>query len=109
MKKRRRRISDFKPNLTLRSGLAWFETPENYARILEIMGHPEDMTRSYDRWREVTENKERSLKRGGRFMPIRVVIDPDKFVAWCAARSMQPDRNALSHFVEISTGRIRAT
>jgi hypothetical protein len=105
--RRRRRLSDFKPNLVSRSGIAWFDTPESYARILEIMNYPEGMTRSYERWREVTEDRERFLKRGRRFTPIRVVIDPEQFATWCKARAVEPNRSSLYLFVEFATGRMR--
>lgn len=70
------------------------------------MNYPEGMTRDYNRWREVTENRERDLKRSRRgWIPIRVPVNPDKFLAWCAARSKQPNRDALYAFVEDATGR----
>lgn len=72
----------------LRTGMAWFE-PQEYARILEIMNYPSDMSRDYDRWREVAENSARSGKRAGRFI-VRVVVHPEEFVEWCASKAVQP-------------------
>jgi hypothetical protein len=104
MKRRRRRISDFKPDITRRIGLAWYE-PQDYARMLEIMNYPGGMSRSYERWREVAENDERSWKRRrGGFMPIRVVINPDKFLAWCSARSKEPNIYTVGSFVQEAIG-----
>lgn len=101
--RRRRRVTDFKPDITHRSGLAWFER-EQHARMIEVMAEPHDISRDYERWREVTENRERTLKRrtGGRIV-VRVVVDPDKFLAWCAARSKEPNGDALNLFVHFHT------
>ena len=96
-KRRRRRVSDFKPNILHRAGVEWFE-PESYARLLKVMLKPHGMPGDYKQWREATENSERFLKRSGHLV-VRVVIDPDDFLAWCAARSLQPNSNTISRFV----------
>lgn len=103
MKNRRRpRISDFRPQV--RIGLEWFE-PEDYARILEIVNYPASLSRSYERWREIAENQERTLKRSRRgLFVVRVVIKPDKFLAWCAARSVEPSHNIIASFVQEAIG-----
>lgn len=86
-----------------RVGRPWFE-PQEYARILEIMNYPADMSRDYERWRELAENSERSSKRSGN-LPIRVVVHPDEFVGWCTTNAVQPNGNALAQFVnERATG-----
>lgn len=103
MKNRRRpRISDQRP--LIRIPIAWYE-PEDYARMLEILNYPEGMTRSYERWREVTENRERNVKRGrqSRFA-VRVVIKSDKFLAWCTARAIDPSMDTLHAFLNEAVG-----
>jgi hypothetical protein len=63
------------------------------------------MTRSYERWREVTEDHERSFKRHRKgFLAVRVVIEPDKFLAWCAARAIEPNANAIGKFINDAVG-----
>lgn len=101
MVKRKRRVSDFKPDIFHRVGIAWFE-PESYARLLDVMPKPHGMPGNYERWREITENSERYSKRGGHLV-VRVVIDPDKFIAWCAARTLQPNSDAIERFVAQQT------
>jgi hypothetical protein len=95
--RRRRRVSDFRPDQLHNIPIPWYEA-EDYPRILEILNYPKGMTRSYERWREVTENRERDLKRSRR-LPVRVVITPDKFLAWCAARAIEPSYGALDTMV----------
>ena len=95
--RRRRRVSDFRPDLSPRTGHVWFEE-KDYARILEILRYPEGMPRDYNRWREVTENNERFRKRRGRF-DCRIVVDPERLLGWCAARSIEPSSAALSWLV----------
>lgn len=85
-------------------GMAWYE-PDDYARILEILHYPEGMTRSFERWREVAENDERTMKYSRMSLfPVRVLIKPDKFLAWCAARSVEPSSNVLPTFVAEAAG-----
>jgi hypothetical protein len=81
-------------------GIQWFE-PHEYARILEIMNYPPEMTRDYERWRELAEDHERFLKRHKRnLMIVRVVVHPDEFVAWCNASTVQPNSKSLRAFVQ---------
>lgn len=89
-------------SLTRKGGLtlvpmAWYE-PEEYSRFLEIMGHPDGQTRSFERWHEVAKSEERSLKRSGCFV-VRVVIHPDEFADWCAVQGVQPNGYSLGTFV----------
>jgi hypothetical protein len=103
--RRRRRVSDPRRPLTP-IGFAWYE-PDDYARVLEILNYPEGMTRSFERWREAAEESERSMKRSRSPMglfPVRVVIKPDKLLAWCAARSIKPSRTALDRLVAEAAG-----
>jgi hypothetical protein len=86
-----------------RVGIPWFE-PQEYARILEIMNYPADMSRDYERWRELAENRQRGRK-GQKLFVVRVVVHPEEFVAWCTAKAIQPDGGALNTFVnERATG-----
>jgi hypothetical protein len=98
-----RRRSSTKVGGTNRSGVAWFE-PEEYARILEIMNYPPDMSRDYERWRELAEGRQRGRKGNAGFI-VRVVVHPEEFVGWCASKAIQPDYGALNTFVyERATG-----
>ena len=100
--RRRRRISDQKP--LVRIPLAWYE-PEDYARIIEILNYPDGMTRSFERWQEVSQNSERDLKRSRKgLFPVRVVIHPDKFLAWCTARAVEPSVQAINIFINEAVG-----
>jgi hypothetical protein len=77
----------------------------DYARTLEILNYPNGMTRSYERWQEVNENHERDLKRSGKgLFPVRVVIYPDKFLTWCAARAIEPSMQAIDIFIGEAAG-----
>ena len=71
---------------------------EHYDRMIEIMGYPEDMSRSYERWRQIAEGLKRRLQSKGYFV-VPVIADPDKFLAWCVAKDISPDRQALDGFV----------
>jgi hypothetical protein len=82
-------------------GLAWFR-PEDYSQILKIVEQPRDLSGDYNQWLEKTEGTERYWKRRG-FLVVRVVVDPEKFLAWCSARSVEPNGDALGRFVQLRT------
>ena len=64
----------------------------------EIMVNPEDIPWSYERWRQEAESDERRWQSRGHLV-VRIVIDPEAFIDWCAATSVQPDRQALERYV----------
>ena len=87
-------------NWAMPIGIKWFE-PREYARILEIMNYPTEMTRDYERWREVAEDHERFLKRHKRnLMIVRVVVHPDEFIAWRNTNAVHPNSKSLGAFVQ---------
>lgn len=79
-----------------RSPLVWYE-PEDYARLQDIMNDAQVMPWDYQIWRKMTEDHERSDKRSG-LLVVRVKIHADEFFAWCEARAVSPDCEALKNF-----------
>jgi hypothetical protein len=79
-----------------RHAIPWFG-PEEYARICQIVLDPRSFPFEYDRWRETAERDERYWKRRGELV-VRVKIDPDELLAWCAERKVEPNRNAIETF-----------
>lgn len=71
------------------TGLAWYRR-QDYPRILQIMADAELLPPTFDKWQGKAEKLEREIARkGGK--PVRVQIDPDKFVAWCTAHGHDVD------------------
>ena len=73
-------------------GMSWYSR-ESYSRILEIMEDAGSLPPTYDQWLKKAEAGESKLQRAGHIV-VRAVIDPDKFVAWCLARSLKVDAQA---------------
>lgn len=71
-----------------RAPLAWFKQAE-YARVIEILGYPDGYSRDYNRWRELAENEEQSLKRSG-LLAVRVTIHPEELLRWAEAKQTTP-------------------
>jgi hypothetical protein len=77
-------------------GLPWYKRAD-YARLRQIMVDGEEFPPSFDRWQRRAEDSERRLKADGRPV-VRVHIDPQEFVAWCATAGRTIDRDARIAF-----------
>lgn len=82
-----------------RSALAWFDR-EDYSKILETLGYPEDFSRDWNRWHELAQLREQRLKGRG-FLAVRVLVRPDELLSWCNAKGIAPDVKALDHLVAV--------
>jgi hypothetical protein len=76
-------------------GLPWYRV-EDYATIRRIMVDGHNFPRSFATWRLSVKHAEKRLKRDGK-MVVRVVIDPESFLRWCEAHSL--DRNLTARFL----------
>jgi hypothetical protein len=77
-------------------GMAWYR-PEDYPRVLQIMIDAHRLPRTYNQWRQKAEAGERSQKAAGRRV-VRVILDPETFPAWCAARGLNVDAKGRTAF-----------
>jgi hypothetical protein len=78
-------------------GLAWYRR-EDYPLILEMMADRREMHDSYEEWLRAVERLERHLVSEGRTVT-HVVIDPERFQAWCDQHNLEPVAKARSRFV----------
>lgn len=76
--------------------VAWYRE-EDYHRILSIMEDRHLMMASFSGWLAAAERFEKSSKSQG-FDVVRVMIDPDRFVAWCNGRSLSCDARARAEY-----------
>ena len=66
-------------------GVAWFEDEAAYRRALAIFIDPENMPASFEDWKALV-GRQCALIKGSGTLPLRVDIDPERFLAWCADR-----------------------
>jgi len=85
-------------DLAHRKGIPWF-TPENYARVLDIVLDHGELPASYDDWRESAERDKRDWNCRGN-LAVPVDVNPDQYVAWCETQGFDPRRNFLKRFAE---------
>lgn len=79
---------------------------QNYARLLEIIEDHRHLPASYDQWCQAAEHDERYAKRLGH-LPVPVEIDPQAYIAFCAAHGFDHRQNFLGRFVEFRvTGKL---
>jgi hypothetical protein len=81
----------------VRVGLAWYRR-EDYPLILEVMADRREMHCTYDEWLREVEHLEQHLVSEGRTVE-HVVIDPERFRAWCDQHNLKPVAKARSRFV----------
>jgi len=67
--------------------------------MLEIMTDPQAIPWNYERWREKAQTQERHWKATTNRLVVRVVVDPEKFLAWCTVNARQPGSQSLERYV----------
>lgn len=87
-------------------GIGWFNR-EDYPRILEIMVDAEIMPPTHGLWRDAAEAQEMRAKDSG-LRVIRVRIEPDQFLAWCADAGLPANAQArMAYASEVAAKRMR--
>jgi hypothetical protein len=77
-------------------GVPWYKRAD-YKRILEIMADAEKLPLTFDKWQKLAEQLEAAQKRTGMTV-VRAHLDPEKFVAWCAANGLDVDSHARNRW-----------
>lgn len=77
-------------------GIPWYRRAD-YERIREIMAQRDPVPDSFDEWETQAKRVETHYQRGGQTV-VRVYIDPQNFVAWCALRNLHIDAEARMAF-----------
>jgi hypothetical protein len=78
-------------------GVYWISEGD-YPALLNIFADGNRMPRSWKEWLKMAEEMERGLKAYGHVV-MRVHIDPNTFVAWCAAHDASPGSAGRKKFV----------
>jgi hypothetical protein len=79
-------------------GIAWFKDEITYRRALTVFKDPQDMPTRFEEWKAIVEKQCELVKAGGNIV-LRVDVDPDKFVAWCAVQGFEPNAWGRTAFV----------
>ena len=78
-------------------GVPWYAR-EHYPQIRAIMEDAHTLAPTYEAWRMAAENNEAEARRAGVHV-VRVPIDPETFLRWCADRGTGRTRAARVEFV----------
>ena len=79
------------------TGVCWY-TESQWARLKEIAADPERFESTFADWTAMAEAQLLPLQKAGIF-PVKVLIDPDEFSAWCKERSRRNDASARAAYV----------
>ena len=74
-------------------GVSWYNC-EDYPRARVVMADAHVLPETHEAWREKAESQERDAKAIG----VTVVIKPEEFSDWCAARRLNIDVKARATF-----------
>ena len=78
-------------------GVPWYGR-EDYPRILAVMEDADTLAPTYEEWLMAAENNQAEARRVG-VEVVRVPIEPDTFVRWCADRGSPRTRASRVEFV----------
>ncbi|GJD52496.1 hypothetical protein OPKNFCMD_5262 [Methylobacterium crusticola] len=81
-------------------GMPWYRA-QDYSRLLEVMEDADRLPGSHEAWRLSAEQVEGEVKRSG-VAVVRVVIEPDGFVAWCTAHGLRANAASRARFANES-------
>ncbi|MGZ3309798.1 MAG: hypothetical protein ACXU8R_14870 [Xanthobacteraceae bacterium] len=84
-------------------GIPWYRR-EDYPRILEIMEDARILPLTFDEWQRKAEGVEHISGAPA----VRVMIDPDEFLAWCAREGRPVDGKARATFAAEGAARHQA-
>jgi len=80
-------------------GIAWFKDEATYRRAREIFTDSGNLPASYEDWKTLVERQVELIKGEGN-IALRVDIDPETFVSWCASRGIEANSQAKRDFVK---------
>jgi hypothetical protein len=78
-------------------GVYWINE-EDYPALLRIFTDSNRMPRTWKEWLKIAEEMERGLKAYGHVV-MRVRIDPNTFLDWCAVQGASPGGEGRKRFV----------
>lgn len=77
---------------------AYWINEEDYPTLLKMFADGNTMPRTWKEWLKIAEEMERGLKAYGHVV-MRVRIDPNTFLKWCAAQGTTMSREGRKKFV----------
>ncbi len=80
----------------MRSGIVWYRQAD-WLRLRMLFPDANKLPDTYGEWLASAERLMAQLKRDG-ISTERVLLDPDRFSAWCAARGLPLDAQARSQY-----------
>jgi hypothetical protein len=78
-------------------GIVWYRQAD-WPRLRTLLPDADKLPDTYAEWLASAESLMAQLKRDG-ITAERVLLDPDSFSAWCAARGLPLDAQARSQYV----------
>ncbi len=82
-------------------GLIWYR-PEDYDRVLAVMKDADTLPETYAGWLKEARKAETGIRQQG-VLTLRVMVDLDAFLAYCAREGREPVAGTRSHYAALRT------
>ena len=79
------------------SGVCWY-TESDWARLKKTATDPERFEATFDEWSAMAEQQLLQVQKAG-IVPVKVLIDPDEFSAWCKRNAKINKASARAEYV----------
>lgn len=79
------------------TGVCWY-TESQWVRVKKTATDPERFEATFDEWSAMAEDALLELRKAG-IIPVKVLIDPDEFSAWCKGKSKRNNASARARYV----------
>lgn len=96
MKRRRSKHRKVEPVKTV-VGIGWYN-PEQWQRLREVAVDREDLHDTYAEWETELNEAIQHLEAVG-MSPLKIEVNVDELVEWCAAQQQKLDGEARSRFI----------
>lgn len=80
-------------------GLPWYE-PDSYEQVVAVMEDRHRLHATYAQWLQDALQTEQQMRRYG-FVPVRAVLRPGEFEAFCRRSDCHVDAQGRTHFANL--------
>lgn len=82
--------------------LVWYRK-EHWQELRDLFTDTNRLPTTFEQWEKMAEENLAKIKAEGD-IPVKVFVEPDKFMQWCTMKKMQPDAEARTTFaIEVVT------
>lgn len=82
--------------VSMKLGVAWY-MPEQWKRLREVSEDRSEIEDTFEEWQVNAEKGIRLMQSQG-IIPEKVLLDVEKFLAWCSEKALPPNGESRSEY-----------